>query len=136
MLELRASRTSAGALPADGFAQSRLAAYALVDGQPVPGATELARRGPGVWVIGVQLPPGLGLSHVTVGATFDGAPIVEEKTVPIATDAWTADYAPAVRGGCAVTPSAIGRPGEHARGGAGAVLALLASLGLARRRSL
>jgi subtilisin family serine protease len=133
VLELRASRTSAGAPAADGFAQSRLAAYALVDGRPVAGATQLARRGPGVWVVTVALPAGLGLSHLTVGATFDGVAIVEEKTVPIATDAWTADYPPTIGGGCAVTPSAIGRPDSRAGGGAAAALALLAALGLARR---
>jgi hypothetical protein len=134
VLELRSSRTSAGVRPADGFAQSRLAAYALVDERPVAGAAQVARRGPGVWVIRVHLPAGLGLSHLTVGATFDGAPIVLEKTVPIATEAWTADYPPTVRGGCAVTSTAVGRRDAHARDGAGAVLGLLAMLGLGRRR--
>jgi subtilisin family serine protease len=136
VLELRASRTSGGAPPADGFAQSRLAAYALVDGRLVAGAAQLARRGPGVWIVTTTLPPGLGLSHLTVGATFDGEPIVEEKTVPIATDAWTADYPATIRGGCAVTPSAIGRRDLRAQGGAGAALALLVALGLARRPRL
>jgi subtilisin family serine protease len=134
VLELRSSRTRAGVLPADGFAQSRLAAYALVDERPVAGAAQVARRGPGVWVITVRLPAGLGLSHLTVGATFDGAPIVEEKTVPIATDAWTADYPATVRGGCAVTSTAVGRPGAHTRDAAGVVLGLLAMLGFGRRR--
>ena len=39
---------------------------------PYEGAAQLARRGPGVWIVTVQLPAGLGLSHLTVGATFDG----------------------------------------------------------------
>ena len=98
VLELRASRTGAEAPPADGFAQGRLAAYALVDGRLYEGAAQLARRGPGVWVVTVELPPGLGPSHLTVGATFDGAPIVDEKTVPIATDVWTAEYPASIQG--------------------------------------
>ena len=100
--------------PADGFAQGRLAAYALVDGQPFEGAAQLARRGPGVWIVTVQLPAGLGPSLLTVGATFDGAPIVEEKTVPIATDVWTAEYPVSVRGGCAI-PRGARQPREGIR---------------------
>jgi hypothetical protein len=142
VLELRAARTSAGTLPADGFAQSRLAAYALVDGRPFAGAAQLARRGPGVWLVTVQLPPGLGLSQLTVGATFDGAPIVEEKTVPIATDVWAAEYPAHIGGGCAVAFSTIGRRATRAgqggpadrREGAGGILAL-AALALVRRRA-
>ena len=107
--------------PADGFAQGRLAAYALVDGQPFEGAAQLARRGPGVWIVTVQLPAGLGPSQLTVGATFDGASIVEEKTVPIATDVWTAEYPVSVRGGCAVAPAAPGSRGTAPRGYAGAL---------------
>ncbi|HTB78228.1 MAG TPA: S8 family serine peptidase [Polyangiaceae bacterium] len=139
VLELRAARTSAGAMPADGFAQSRLSAYALVDGRPAPGAAQLARRGPGVWVLTVQLPPGLGLSQLTVGATFDGEPIVEEKTVPIATDVWAAEYPASIRGGCAMASSAIGRSAARDREapdprGWGGALAL-AALALVRRRA-
>jgi subtilisin family serine protease len=135
VLELRASRAStpnAAAPPADGFAPGRLAAYALVDGQLFEGAAQVARRGPGVWVATVQLPAGLGPSHLTVGATFDGAPIVEQKTVPIATDVWTAQYPASIRGGCSVAPCATGLDRDAPRGAAGALA--LAALGLVRRR--
>jgi subtilisin family serine protease len=140
VLELRAARMSAGAPPADGFAPSRLAAYALVDGRPARGAAQVARRGPGVWVLTATLPPGLGLSKLTLGATFDGEPIVEEKTVPIATDVWAAEYPASIHGGCAVA-SAMGRrrstcdgdaPADP-RGWASGALAL-AALALVRRR--
>jgi subtilisin family serine protease len=136
VLELRAPRTSAGALPADGFAPSRLAPYVRVDGTEVAGGAELARRGPGIWLITVKLPPGLGLSNLTVGATFDGAPIVQEKTAPIATDAWASEYPVTVRGGCAVASAAVGARGARARGQTGGALALLAILAFARRRSV
>jgi subtilisin family serine protease len=135
VLELRASRpphANAAAPLADGFVQNRLAAYALVDGRPMDGAAQLARRGPGVWVATVQLPAGLGLSQLTLGATFDGVPIVDEKTVPIATDAWTAEYPVSIRGGCAVAPSGFCRRGADATGWAGGALAL-AVLGRRRR---
>jgi subtilisin family serine protease len=105
VLELRAARTGTGAPPADGFAQGRLAAYALVDGRPYEGPVQLARRGPGVWSLSLQPPAGLGLSHLTVGATFDGQPIVDPRTIPIATDVWTADYPTSVQGGCATSPT-------------------------------
>ena len=111
----------------------RLAAYALVDGALYEGAAQLARRGPGVWVVTVQLPAGLGPAHLTIGATFDGASIVEEKTVPIATDAWTAEYPASIKGGCATIRSAPGRPGAGGRDWAGCALGLV-GLGLLRRR--
>jgi subtilisin family serine protease len=118
-------------LPADGFDPARLAAYALVNGAPSAGVVpDLARRGPGVWVLTLQLPPGLGGSNLTIGATFDGADIVSPKTIPIATDSWSADYPPSVRGGCDVAPGG-------ARTGALAVLVLsvfAALLGRSRRR--
>ena len=133
VLELRAARTGAEAPPADGFAQSRLAAYALVDGRLYEGAAQLARRGPGVWVVTAQLPPGLGPAQLAIGVTFDGAPIVEEKTVPIATDFWTAEYPVSIQGGCAAAPSALGRPAAGGRDWAGCVFGLV-GLGLLRRR--
>jgi hypothetical protein len=106
ILELRASasNTASGpAPPADGFAGGRLAAYALVDGQPQAGGVQsLVRRGPGVWVITVSLPPGLGGRTLTVGATFDGVDIADPVELPIATDAWTASYPTTVSGGCSV----------------------------------
>lgn len=105
--------------------------YALVDGSAYAGAVQaLAQRGPGVWVAEIVLPAGLGGSNLTVGATFDGSPIVLPKTVPIATDSWNADYPPHVQGGCVVAS------GERGSWG-GAILVSLGMLGwrsLRRRR--
>ncbi|HEV3189158.1 MAG TPA: hypothetical protein VGY54_01605, partial [Polyangiaceae bacterium] len=102
IIELRAARTDAAApLPADGPFDGRLAAYALVDGQSF-GLLAPAKRGPGVWTATVRLPRGLGGSSLTVGATFDGQDIVDRKSVPIATDAWNAEYPPIARGGCSL----------------------------------
>lgn len=105
ILELRAARTGSTAPPpADGFANGRLVAYGSVDGMLYDGAiTSLSRRGPGVWVATVQLPAGLGGSTLTVGATFDGSDIVPSSTIPIATDAWNAEYPASAKGGCVVT---------------------------------
>jgi len=105
VIQLRTTRTgSAEPPPADGFADGRLVAYGSVDGVPYGGAiASLARRGPGVWVATVQLPSGLGGSTLTVGATFDGSDIVAARTIPIATDAWNAEYPPSAKGGCVVT---------------------------------
>jgi len=101
ILELRAARADVGAaLPADGPFDGRLAGYALVDGHSSGSTLPLARRGPGVWVATVHLSRGLGGSSLTVGATLDGIDIVNPKSVPIATDAWNAEYPPLVRGGC------------------------------------
>ncbi len=130
VLELRAAPAGTSAPPADGFAPGRLLAYARVDGRLFDGATQLARRGPGVWSLSVQLPAGLGRSHLTVGATFDGAPIVEEKTIPIATDAWTAEYPVTIQGGCDAAPLAKGRAGSRAWASALGLVALC----LVRRR--
>ncbi|HEV3189540.1 MAG TPA: S8 family serine peptidase, partial [Polyangiaceae bacterium] len=128
ILELRAARTDVGApLPADGPFDGRLAAYALVDGQAYVRAPTLAKRGPGVWVATVRLPRGLGGSSLTVGATFDGADIVNPKSVPIATDAWNAEYPPIVRGGCKL----VARTRSD---GSWAAIASVAVAGLLRRR--
>jgi hypothetical protein len=129
VVELRTARAaSAAPAPADGFAQGRFAAYALVDGS-FYGSVPVQRVGPGVWVATAQLPGGLGGSTLTVGATFDGTDVVEPKSLPIATDVWNADYPPSVRGGCA-----IGAP-ENARGeGAGALIVGVAAA-IARKRA-
>jgi MYXO-CTERM domain-containing protein len=127
VLELRAAPTGGAAPPADGFEQDRLAAYALVDGQPREGAVSLARRGPGVWLATVTLPAGLGGSQLTLGATFDGAAIVDEKTLPIATDEWTAEYPVTLHAGCGVGGSPVSGRGPFALGALGIV-------GLRRRR--
>jgi subtilisin family serine protease len=150
IIELRATRPgTATAPPADGFAAGRLAAYALVDGAPFAGAVHsLVRRGPGVWLAIVQLPPGLGGSKLTVGATFDGLDIVEPKSIPIATDVWEAAYPPRVQGGCAVggavRPSGDGaakdKPGLKEPGpkepGCWAALAIAGAIAFLRRRAV
>jgi hypothetical protein len=118
LLELRAPGAASGApdLPADAFGDGRLVAYALVDGQTfgqwpcVQDPTSVTgvgcqRRGPGVWVIALQPPAGLGGSSLTLGATFDGVDVVDPRSVPIATDTWSGLYPPAAVGGCAVAPS-------------------------------
>jgi subtilisin family serine protease len=110
IIELRAAGAGSGpAPPADGFADGRLVAYALVDGVPYPGAVaSLVRRGPGVWVATVQLPAGLGGNDLTIGATFDGSDIVDPRSVAIATDTWMAGYASSVKGGCSVAAAGDG----------------------------
>jgi len=117
--------------PADGFAAGRLAAYARVNGSGMPGAVQsLVRRGPGVWVATVSLPAGLGGSTLTVGTTFDGVDIVEPRSIPIATDAWAADYPASVRGGCGVA-----RGDGGMGGGAGVAIGIGVVAGaIARRR--
>jgi hypothetical protein len=130
ILELRAQRSGASVPLADGFGDGRVAAYARVDGRAFEGAAETSRRGPGVWTATVKLPAGLGGSTLTVGATFDGAPIVAEKTVPIATDAWSAAYPTTLAGGCALAEARA--PGER---GVGAFFLCLAGVVLSKRRS-
>jgi len=128
IIELRAARTdAAAALPADGPFDGRLAAYVLVDGRAFGPTPSLARRGPGVWVATVRLPRGLGGSSLTVGAKFDGADIVERKSVPIATDAWNAEYPPIARGGCSVS---LIHPVQHEPHSASASLRLRSGPGV------
>lgn len=119
--------------PADLFEASRLAAFMKVDDFTVDPPPRLVRKGPGVWTFSLLPNPGFGGSRLTVGATFDGAPLVAERTIPIATDPWTASYPSGAAGsGCSVSP---GRGALSARGGGaaevgGGVLGIL----LARRR--
>ncbi|HEX8796612.1 MAG TPA: S8 family serine peptidase [Polyangiaceae bacterium] len=121
VVELRTAPDGSGnAEPADGIGAGRLAAYALVDGQAVDGAIQsLARRGPGVWIVSTQVPPGLGGSQLTVGVTLDGRDVVMPRTIPIAADAWDADYGSFVKGGCAV--GASGAPAGSLAWAAGAL---------------
>jgi subtilisin family serine protease len=105
VVELRTAPDASGtAEPADGISTGRLSSYALVDGEPQDGAIQsLVRRGPGVWIVTTQLPPGLGGSQLTVGVTLDRQDIVTPRTIPIAADTWDADYGGWVKGGCAVS---------------------------------
>ena len=135
ILELRAEGTGTGAAPpADGFAPDRLAAYVLVDGLPYAGGiSSFVRRGPGVWVVTVALPAGLGGNNLTLGVTFDGATIVAAQSVPIATDAWNADYPPTLEGGCSI---ANGQRSGWGIGGALLGGLVLSRVGRRKRRDL
>jgi subtilisin family serine protease len=134
-------RTADGQHRADFFDKNRLAPLLLVDGQPFDGAPEIIRRGPGVWFFVWKPPSGLGGSRATFGATFDGAPIVAPRVVPIASDGWNAAYpSHAMGSACAVSGAGLG---ANANANANAALATCASglglglvlvLGLARRR--
>lgn len=122
-------RTGDGAHRADYFDGTRLQAAVDLDGAKLTQQPPIQRRAPGVWFFTVTPPPGLGGHSVTLGATFDGVAIVTPKTVPIATETWTANYgaSAAGSGGCDV----------HGRGGTGegwAVGLLLAAANLRRRR--
>jgi hypothetical protein len=134
VLELRAQGKSGPPSPADGFAAGRLAVYARVDGRPFDDAVEATRRGPGVWTATLTIPPGLGGSTLTVGATFDGAPIVTPKAIPIATDAWNARYGSIARGGCAVGDAGDAGPSGRSCGLAALGLCLAAA-GRSKRRT-
>jgi hypothetical protein len=139
ILELRAPGANGPPdVPADAFGDGRLVAYALLDGhaygqwpcvQEMASVTSLGcqRRGPGVWVITVQPPAGLGGSSLTLGATFDGVDVVERRSVPIATDTWSGNYPPAAVGGCSLTGRIRAAPG-------GAPWWLLAAMALIRLR--
>lgn len=117
-LELRTPVAGGPVVPADAFGDGRLVAYARVDGASIgawpctQGATRGSpcwRRGPGVWVVDLKPSAGLGGSTLTLGATFDGADIVDPHSLPIATDTWNGTYPPSVRGGCSLS-SVRGEP--------------------------
>lgn len=119
-------RTQNATERADLFVENRLQPDLRVDGELVEPQPKLVRRGPGVWLYEWLPPAGLGGSRATFGATFDGAPIVPARTVPIATDRWTAAY-----------PSTAGGSGCHAGGvggisGGGLALAVLILLRASR----
>lgn len=100
-------RTADGQHRGDFFDSSRLSPVLLVDDQPVEPPPRMVRRGPGVWFFAWSPPSGLGGSRATFGATFDGAPIVATRTLPIAPDRWTAKYPSYAKGSsCAATPGA------------------------------
>lgn len=125
IVELRtADRTHRG----DFFDAQRLQPVLQVDGKNVSPPPQLVRRGPGVWFFVWTPPAGLGGSRATFGATFDGAPIVTPRTIPISPDRWTALYPSYARGSsCAATPGGSA--------GAGAiVLGLVVAAAFVRRR--
>jgi subtilisin family serine protease len=129
ILELRtAGQAGSTQHRADLFDPTRLRPVVKIDGveQPPP---VMHRRGPGVWYFEFTPPAGLGGSALTLGATFDGAPVVTPKTVAIAGDIWRAEYPPQATG----STCAIG----HGSGGtsrAAWLIALACACRIARRR--
>ncbi len=91
---------------------------------------QLTRRGPGVWVYILTPPPGYGGTYATFGLELDGVAVVAPKSVPVATDPWTASYPSRATGGACsmhVSGSADDRLGW-------AGLAVFSALVLVRRR--
>lgn len=104
ILELRTT----GAVPADAFGVGRITPVVLVDGVPTAPLPAVQRRAPGVYVFSWTPPPGLGGRRATLGATFDGQPIVAPKELPIASDPWVARY-PSHATGNTCSVRAVGR---------------------------
>ncbi len=88
---------------ADLLDVSRLAPVIAIDGTPSADHPAITRRGPGVYVYAYSPPVGLGGSSLTLGAAFDGQPIVVPHTIPIATDIWTGTYPSEAKGGCTIS---------------------------------
>jgi subtilisin family serine protease len=125
ILELR---STGGEHRADLFDASRLRPVVTIDDAPQP-TPILVRHAPGVWSFTVQPASGSGGSTLTLGATFDGAPVVVPKRVPIATDIWAAEYATTVNGGCAIARAQVASEGANA-----SVALAVAALSLTLRR--
>ncbi len=112
-------RTTDAKHRADFFDKNRLSPTLHVDGSPFDTTPTIVRRGPGVWFFTWRPPPGLGGSSATFGATFDGVPIVEPKTVPIAVDGWSAGYPSHAKGNaCTMHETAPTSPSPFAAIGA------------------
>jgi subtilisin family serine protease len=122
ILELR---TAGGGRGADMLGD-RLQAKVVIDGIP-QSPPPIVRRGPGVYTFDVQTAAGQGGRSMTIGATFDGAPVVTPQTVPIAPDIWASEYAARATGGCRATRGVVG-------GGASVAWFALAAAGLGVRR--
>jgi subtilisin family serine protease len=108
ILELRSNPD----LRASMFDVSRLQPVALLGNTPLP-ATIVRGAAPGLFTFTVTTPPGNANQSLTLGATFDGNPIVQVATIPVALDPWTAGYPSFVQGGCATsrsTPSDVVAP--------------------------
>jgi hypothetical protein len=100
-LELRTTTNTRATL----FDSSRLQPIALADGAAVS-ATIIRGAAPGLFTFTVSVPPGHAGGSFTFGATFDGAPIVQPATIPIALDSWTAGYPESsAGGGCDASPT-------------------------------
>jgi hypothetical protein len=109
-------RTADGEQAADFFEPSRLVSRVTVDGLALEPPPVVVRRGPGVWFYSVLPAPGFGGQSISFGATFDGEPIVTPRTIPIATDPWTATYPSEPAGGCAVANGRSGRASDASSG--------------------
>ncbi|HVH42253.1 MAG TPA: S8 family serine peptidase [Labilithrix sp.] len=121
-------RTADGAHRGDFFDAERLRPFVIIDGKEVRPPPQLVRRGPGVWFFVWDPPAGLGGGTATFGATFDGAPVVTPRTVPIAADRWSASYASEAKGSsCASSPG-------NGRSSADIAVVGLAAAALFRRR--
>ena len=77
----------------------------VTDGAAVS-ANIIRGAAPGLFTFTVSVPPGHAGGSFTFGATFDGAPIVQPATIPIALDSWTAGYPESsAGGGCDASPA-------------------------------
>ncbi|MFO0666913.1 MAG: S8 family serine peptidase [Polyangiaceae bacterium] len=76
-----------------------------VNGESVANPPTAHRLGPGVWSYRYSAPRGTALASVTFGALYRGVPIVEPKSVPIATDWWSARYPTSTTSACSTRPS-------------------------------
>jgi hypothetical protein len=68
-------------------------------------ATVARGAAPGLFTFVVRVPIGYAGQSLTLGATFDGAPIVAPATIPVALDSWNAGYPPYAEGGCNASSS-------------------------------
>lgn len=99
-------RTAAGKR-ATLFDDSRLRPFAILDGVDL--APPIVRgEAPGLFTFVVNVPPGHANDSITLGATFDGAPIVAPATIPVALDPWTAGYPSYSEGGCNASRTGTG----------------------------
>jgi subtilisin family serine protease len=133
VVELRTARLGRRA---DLFDATRLRPVVLIDGVPQPPPT-LVRHAPGVWTFTVEPAAGRGGSTMTLGATFDGEPIVLPKEIAIAGDVWSSEYATTASGGCAVGARGASEltSGAGARGIAALWLFVVACARRSRRRN-
>jgi subtilisin family serine protease len=120
---------------ADFIDPTRLNPVVLLDGQPqsAPVVGQITRRGPGVWVYTVDPPPGFGGSYATFGLEMDGQPIVQPKSVPVATDPWNASYPSHAVGACNV--HSIGARASGAGGAFAAAAFLVVTIVRKKRRA-
>ena len=111
---------------ATAFDSSRLQALASIGGTAIGTGGIVRGLAPGLFTFTVQIPPGFAGSSLTLGVTFDGAPVVSAITVPVALDSWTAGYPSYTEGGC-------NTQGSRAGGDVGPSLFLLGLLAIRKR---